>query len=296
MSSTTTQQVTVILVTYNSKAIVGSALKTIPDGVPTIVVDNASSDGTVEYIRECFPQVKVIESPQNIGFGPANNIALERVETPFSLLMNPDACFVNSETIDDLLEAAERYPDAAILGPGIVDENGQAQLTLPAPLLHRKEINRNTSFAMDDVAGDVCAFTLSGAVMFLRMPAFAEQAYYFDPNIFLYFEDDEICMRMRKAEYSLMLLPHITVMHQEGMSSPTSLNIEVLKQRHKMFSHLYIRAKYVNLNETRMKAVRTLLRGSIVGFISLIIGNRRRYKMNVALCKASVEFLCMRPE
>jgi len=294
--STTTQQVTIILVTYNSKAIVGSALKTIPGGVPTIVVDNASSDGTVEYIRECFPQVEVIESPQNIGFGPANNIALERVETPFSLLMNPDACFVNSETIDDLLEAAERYPDAAILGPGIVDEHGQAQLTLPAPLLHRKEINRSTSFTMDNVAGDVCAFTLSGAVMFLRMSAFAEQAYYFDPNIFLYFEDDEICMRMRKAEYSLMLLPHITVMHLEGMSSPASLNIEVLKQRHKMFSHLYIRAKYVNLNETRMKAVRTLLRGSIVGFISLIIGNRRRYKMNVALCKASVEFLCARPE
>lgn len=294
--TTTTQQVTVILVTYNSKAIVGSALKTIQGGVPTIVVDNASSDGTVEYIRECFPKVEVIENPQNIGFGPANNIALERVETPFSLLINPDACFVNSETIDDLLEAAERYPDAAILGPGIVDEHGQAQLTLPAPLLHRKEINRSTSFTMDDVAGDVCAFTLSGAVMFLRMSAFAEQAYYFDPNIFLYFEDDEICMRMRKAEYSLMLLPHITVMHLEGMSSPTSLNIEVLKQRHKMFSHLYIRAKYVNLNETRMKAVRTLLRGSIVGFISLIIGNRRRYKMNVALCKASVEFLCARPE
>ena len=289
MSDAARQKVTIILVTYNSKEIVGNALETIPDGMPTIVVDNASSDGTAEYIRKCFPQVQVIEHPQNIGFGPANNIALEEVETEFSLLMNPDACFIENDTIGKLLSAAENHPEAAILAPGIVNENGVVQRTLPAPLKHRKKINKNSEFSMDNVVGDTCSFSLSGALMLLRMSAFIDAEYFFDPNIFMYFEDDDICMSCRGRGFTTMLIPSINVMHLEGRSSPPSLEVEALKLRHKTFSQLYMMDKAGVC--VGAKALRVVVKGLSICVLGFFLLNKRKFFIERARTQGAFRYL-----
>src|SRR5690606_6396288 len=89
-----------------------------------IVVDNASKDGTRDMIKRDFPKVTLIENPRNDGFGPANNIALNRVDTEYALLLNPDAV-LNTGALDNLLAASKNYPDAAILAPGLYDEREQ---------------------------------------------------------------------------------------------------------------------------------------------------------------------------
>ncbi len=255
----TPSQVTIVLVTYNSKAVVGIALKSIPKGIPVIVVDNASSDGTPDYIYEHFPSVTIINNKKNIGFGPANNIALEQIETPFSLLMNPDACFIDPTTIDGLLDAAERYPEAAVLAPGIIDESGCIQTTLPAPLPYRREMNWKSNFLMMDVEGDSCAYSLSGALMLLNMKAFDDAPYIFDPNIFMYYEDDDICLSSRKRGYSCMIIPSIKVMHLEGQSSLPSTGVECIKTRHHAYSQLYIMGKHFPEINQNFKASKKLL-------------------------------------
>ncbi len=294
MSDATIQKVTVVLVTYNSKEVVGSALKSIPEGASIIVVDNASRDGTVEYIQEHFSQVKLIVMPENIGFGPANNVALERVKTPFSLLMNPDACFIESGTINQLLSAAVCYPDAAILAPGIIDENGVVQRTLPAPLMRRRQMNKNSSFSMGDVVGDTCSFSLSGALMLLRMSAFVDAEYFFDPNIFMYFEDDDICMSSRARGYTTILIPSAKVMHLVGRSSPPGLEIEALKLRHKTFSQLYVMAKYGKSDESLEKARRMLRKNRLRLFLSLLFFQHGQALFSRSRCDGAVAFLASR--
>ena len=87
--------------------------------VQTIVVDNASNDGTVEYIKEHFPEIHLIESKENLGFGRANNIAMRHAldnGCDYVFLLNQDA-WVEPDTLQQLVDIAERHPDYGIVGP-----------------------------------------------------------------------------------------------------------------------------------------------------------------------------------
>ncbi len=285
------EQVTIILVSYNSKSVIGTALSSIPAGIPTFVVDNASSDGTPDYIRENFPFVEVISNEKNIGFGPANNVALERVSTPFALLMNPDACFTDPSTIDDLLSATERYSEAAIFAPAIMQGDGLAQCTLFAPLVARRQINRSFPFSFADVQGDTCAFSLSGAALLLRMCAFEGEPYYFDPNIFMYFEDDDICMSANERGYSTVLIPSVSIMHLVGQSSPPSVKVEAFKLRHKTFSQLYVLSKYRMKRVALKKAIKTLVRSALSTLLYSIGFRYEKVLMSLSRVRGAAQYL-----
>jgi len=87
--------------------------------VQTIVVDNASNDGTVEYIKEYFPEIHLIESKENLGFGRANNIAMRYAldnGCDYVFLLNQDA-WVEPDTFEKLVDIAERHPDYGIVAP-----------------------------------------------------------------------------------------------------------------------------------------------------------------------------------
>ncbi len=258
-------RVTVVMVSYNSCEVIKDALASVDPAVRIIVVDNASSDGTVDFILRHYPSVDIISNVENIGFARANNLGLAKVETEFALLMNPDARFLSSDTVDRLLEALDRYEDAAIISPSIIDDKGDVQLTMPASVLSRR--GADLMFKMEDVIGDVCTEALPGALMVLRMSAFVEQKYYFDPNIFMYFEDDDICMSARNRGYSVVLVPGIRVMHLVGRSSPPSLQIECLKTKHRTCAKLYILDKY---GQVRLAIYRAIKLASINALLVLV--------------------------
>src|ERR1700760_2367020 len=113
------QDVTAILVTYNSADVIGAALDCLKREArigQVIVVDNASIDDTCAVAARHCPDAVLIRSEKNLGFGAGNNLALERVKTAFALLVNPDA-LLREGALAALLEAACRYPDAGILAP-----------------------------------------------------------------------------------------------------------------------------------------------------------------------------------
>lgn len=285
------ERLTVIIVTYNSCAVVGDAIASIPAGVPVIVVDNASRDGTVDLIRGEFPAVTVIANPRNVGFGPANNIALAKVASEFALLMNPDARFNDQRALDGLLSAADRYPEAAILGPEIAMENGELQGGLPAPLAHRRQMNKQHANYMEDVVGDVCAYSLSGALMLLRMSAFRDQTHFFDPNIFMYFEDDDLCMSAKQRGYASIYVPGVQVLHMVGKSSPPTLEIEALKTRHKTFAQLYVMGKYGRKRDARNKALRILIKNGLLAAWLMVAFQRGASYLCAGRALAAANFL-----
>jgi len=210
--------VTVIVVTYNSRSILRRTLPQLAALPHLIVVDNRSADDTVATLRSLAPNATVIEAGANLGFGRANNLALERVTTPYALLLNPD-CMLGAGTIDALVDAARRYPDAAILAPKHYDAPGVLGLC------YRPRFWDPQPRALIEPEGDLCSEFLTGAAMLLAMAKMREVGF-FDPWFFLYLEDDDLCLRARAAGHSLVLVNAAHVEHHVKQSSAPSRRLD----------------------------------------------------------------------
>lgn len=288
-TSSPAHRLTVVLVAYNSREVIGGALDSIDHGIRTIVVDNASADDTCELIQQRYPHVELVRLPENIGFGRANNVALRMTATEFALLLNPDARLLSADTLPKLLAAADRYPHTAILSPTIVDEDGEVALTLLPPIFKRRKAIK--TFSMGDVAGDACTEWLTGSAMLLRMACFSTLPHFFDPNIFMYHEDDDICLTARQHGYSTIHLHDIRVQHLDGRSSPPTINILCLKNRHRTFSRLYVVGKHNSRAQAIWLATKILLRNSISTIGYAVIGNRTKQWTSFSRVQGALSFL-----
>ena len=112
---------TIIILTYNSAHIIKSCLDNLNfEKYKIIVVDNASKDGTAEFVRKNFSEAQVIELSQNLGYGNGNNVALELVKTEFALILNPDAMMFEKdiETVLDVMKKKSASSDGGACGVG----------------------------------------------------------------------------------------------------------------------------------------------------------------------------------
>lgn len=237
-------QVTAIIVAYNSADILPAALASLqnqPEISAIMVVDNASSDDTCDIVRKAFPSVTLIKNRTNEGFGRANNKALEQVKTPYALLLNPDAV-MEEGAVAALLETVKQHEDAAIVAPALYDESG-ALLHSYKRSIFKRDYYKDTFIAPE---GELCAEFVSGAVMLLHVKHLRDVGF-FDPNIFLYYEDDDICLRARRGGYSVVYTPAARATHLVGKSSAPSANqkkADFFRQKHMVWSRLYIEEKY----------------------------------------------------
>lgn len=252
-------RVTYLLVTYNSARILPRALPSLAAAPHVVVVDNGSSDDTAAMVRRLLPQARLIEAGANLGFGRANNLGLEQVRTPFALLLNPD-CILAPGALEELVAAAERYPDAAIVGPKLFDAPGVPSLSF------RRAFYERQPKGVTEAEGDLCADFLTGTAMLLNMAAMRRIGF-FDPWFFLYFEDDDLCLRVRRAGGSLVLAAHAVGEHLVQQSSPPSLRNRFRRVYCHTLSKIYIERKYLG----RARAARTWLRMTVGSLISLPI-------------------------
>ena len=229
---------TAVVVSYDSAAVLPACLASLATAnVPAILVDNASKDASAA-IGESFG-ARVIRNARNEGFGRAMNIGLRAAETPFVLLVNPDLT-LDPGAAHLLIQAAERYPGAAILAPRIVEPNGRvffSNRSLLAPYLqNRKGVKWSPE-------GDCCTPFLLGACLLVRREVVAALGG-FDPQIFLFYEDDDLCRRVIEAGHSLVHVHEAVARHERGASSAPAPG-RVFKARfHLAWSRLYVNAKW----------------------------------------------------
>lgn len=229
-------QVTVIVVTYNSRGILRETLPRLAHLPHLIVVDNASSDDTVATVRTLAPRANIVEAGANLGFGRANNLALEQVVTPYALLLNPD-CFLHGGAIPALVAAARRYPDAAILAPKLYDAPGVLGVCYRPPFWAPQPKQ------LLEPEGDLCSEFLTGAAMLLDMAKMRAGVGFFDPWFFLYLEDDDLCLRVRRAGHSLVLVHDAQVEHHVRSSSPPSRRLDWRRDYAMTLSKFYLQRK-----------------------------------------------------
>ncbi|MCU4180594.1 glycosyltransferase family 2 protein [Bosea sp. BH3] len=230
--------ITAIVVSYDSAEVLPACLDALAgEGVPAIVVDNASGDDS-----RCIAEkrgARVIANARNEGYGRANNAGVAAADTPFVLIVNPDL-ELGRGAAAALLAAAERYSDAGMLAPRIVEPSGRIFLQ-PRSMLSPPHLNLRGAMAIPD--GDACLPFLSGACLLIRRELFLALGG-FDPAIFLFYEDDDLCRRMRDAGHALVHVHEAEARHGRGRSTAPSPQRRFKARWHLAWSEGYIARKY----------------------------------------------------
>lgn len=224
-SSLSFDEVTVVCVTYNSSTIVEAMADTLAPLPHVVIIDNGSSDATTAHIAQHIPHARLIARTTNAGYGAANNQAMAAVQTPFALLLNPD-CFIAPNDLQCLLDCMQHHPQAGVIGP----QNWRSE-TIPQ-ISHRKAFFRpdaGSSFTVPDKI--TAAEWIHGCCQLLRTHAFREIGG-FDEIFFLYYEDDDLCLRMAQAGYQCLLQPAARTLHKGGASSTPCMRIDFIKRFH----------------------------------------------------------------
>jgi GT2 family glycosyltransferase len=236
-------EVTAILVNYNAGGELAVALRSIQNDcaqVPwqAVVIDNASSDDSAG-VAETFPQATLIRNVANVGFGRAVNQAATLAKAPLLLLINPD-CRLIAGTVSTLRSVLDTDPSCAVVGPRILDPDGGVQgsargdpdmltglfgrtgaLRVLLPCLPVARRNVVAEDAVRTGTSSVVVDWLSGACMLVRRDAFMA-AGGFDERFFLYWEDADLCRRLRNLGFNIRYVPGATAVHQVGRSSQTA--------------------------------------------------------------------------
>jgi GT2 family glycosyltransferase len=206
-------------------------LRSVPDA-QVFVVDNDSADGSVEYLRERFPQVEVIANDFNAGFGKANNMALAKATGRYVLFLNPDTV-VAERTIPGCIDYMDAHPDVGAVGVRMQYGDGRFALesrrSLPTPsvafwhmtglgrLFPRSRVFAKYHLTFMDKA-QVCPIdVVSGAYMFVRKEAL-DKAGGFDEQFFMYGEDIDLSYRILQQGYQNRYLP-LPIIHYKGEST-----------------------------------------------------------------------------
>ncbi|HEX6810697.1 MAG TPA: glycosyltransferase family 2 protein [Planctomycetota bacterium] len=220
--------VTAIVVSYQSREATARAVSSLAVAwkrglADCIVVDNASSDGTVRHLKEQHPWVTVIANAQNVGFGVACNQGIDRVRSPYVLLLNPDAVLYE-DPLEVLRTFMDRTPACGMAAPAVGMPNGIWQhaggMPTPMQLLTQAmwpswQPPRTTVIpGSDPFETD----WLCGAVLLLRR-SMLEQIGYFDPRFFLYFEETDLCRRARTRGWQLWAVGRAVAEHVGGVSA-----------------------------------------------------------------------------
>jgi GT2 family glycosyltransferase len=205
-------QVTLVVVTFNSAHCLPALAEHLADWPEVVVVDNGSEDGSVDAVAALWPQARVVALAENLGFGAANNRGVACVRTPYALLLNPD-CIITPAAITGLWQAAQVDARVGLVGPQLMRDAQHPEVNYRMGLLDWPGRGPAAS-------GPVCVGFVCGAVMLLRVSAFLS-IQGFDERFFLYYEDDDLCWRLRQSGQSLLVLPEVRVMHRSRGSVRT---------------------------------------------------------------------------
>jgi GT2 family glycosyltransferase len=312
--STTAVDMSIVIVTWNAKKYAHECLtsllrQNVDFSVEIIVVDNASSDGTPELVRDEFPQVKLIRNDRNLGFAAANNIGLRETTGDCVCLINSDVV-VPDGCLETIFQYMRRNPRIGLLGPQMIGPNGTVQRsTMRFPTVWNSfcfavalgSVFRHSKlwggFLMEDFAHDHVrdVEVLNGWFWVTRRQAL-DQVGLLDERFFIYGEDIDWSYRFHQAGWRVVFYPGASALHYGGASSsnaPIRFYIEMQRanlQYWEKHSNAFGKCGY--LVSTMLHHVLRVLGYSVV--YSLLRSKRDQAAYKVKRSVASIRWLCGR--
>jgi GT2 family glycosyltransferase len=237
-------EASVIIVSFNTRDILRECLASVEresDGIriETLVVDNHSSDGSAEMVEKEFPRVRVLRSSVNLGFGAANNLAIQAARGRCVILLNSDA-FLLPGSLRSAVNNMNLHPEAALAGARLVGRdfswqpsarmfpsifNDTLVLTGLAAKFPKSRFFGHFDRTWADQSEPAKVDWVPGAFSIVRTEVL-EEIGLFDPRFFMYSEEVDLCRRIKRAGYEIWYWPDILVMHIGGESSRQVKDLE----------------------------------------------------------------------
>ncbi len=255
--------ISVIIVNYNVREFLRGALESVERSLTAgkltgeiFVVDNNSSDGSVDMVRTNFPSVKVIALDKNIGFGRANNLALREAKGEYLLILNPDT-IVGEDTLRVMVDFMRHHPECGVSGCKLLNADGSFQIScrrgFPTPWASFTKLfglssifpnsplfsQYNLTYLSENETYEIDA--LAGAFMLLSREAF-DRTGGFDEEYFMYGEDIDLSYRIKQAGLKVYYVHAASTIHFKGESTRRSVINEIKVFYEAM--HIFVRKHY----------------------------------------------------
>lgn len=247
----------VIIVNYNTKGLLQRCLQSVFSSktdfkFEVLVSDNGSNDGSVEMVKNDFPQVKLIENHANLGFSKGNNAALPKALGRYCLLLNSDT-EVTPNTFDESIKYMDTHPEVGIMGCKVLLPNGEldkaCRRKFPNPRNSflrlfglKKFSDYNINAPMDQ---ELEVDSVMGAYLLIRKSVM-DKIGLLDEDFFMYGEDLDWCWRMKEAGYKVMYNPRAEIVHYK-YGSAQAVPFKTIKLAHdamKIFYRKHYAKKY----------------------------------------------------
>ena len=264
--------VTFLIVTFKCAESIHKCINSIPDKYPILVIENSADNFFKSDLEKKYNNVKCILTEENLGFGKANNIGLNLIQSKYTFLINPDV-LLTSNTTEQLIYYSQKIKDFALLAPvlnNLEDKNYSIyKKKLP-------KVNKSEYLEVDSIRG---------FAMFFNMSKFKSIGF-FDEKIFIYFEEDDLCKRVRNLNQKIYVIFSSKITHAGGQSHNKEFNeaMDLSRHWHHMWSYYYYNKKHFTflyaLLITFDKFISYFLR--VLFYTLLFNKNKKKYKQRLS--------------
>ena len=256
--------ITFVIVSYKSESTLYDCLDSLPNETKKIIVENSNNINLKKDLINKYDNIEVILS-KNIGMGAGNNIGLKSCNSQYAYVLNPDTK-LRKNTLKNLVNELSNISDFTLASP--LNDN----INIPNFKIFNSDFEDKNILSVDRI---------DGFSMLLNLSKF-ETKDFFDENFFLYLENDDLCLRIKKKKQNIYIIKNALISHKGGISQNREL--EYLRNWHWMWSKFYFNKKHYGSINAFRKIIFNFLSANLKYLTYLLIFNKHKtkiYKMRI---------------
>ena len=253
------KNITFVIVSFKSNHIIEKCIQSINSNIKIIIVENSNNIAVKKYLENKFLNVEVIIANDNLGYGKGNNLGISKVNTQYAFILNPDAV-LGKNCLNELSKAQVNLKDDfAILAPNLSINYGY--------FTNQKNNFQNEILEVDYVKGFAILINLK-KINFNKI---------FDENFFLFLEEIDLCKRIKDSGGKIFVALNSEIQHSGKQASEYSLNIELCRNWHWMWSLFYYNYKHFGIFTAYRVTIRKFFSSLFKLFFSLLLFKKKRF-------------------
>ena len=266
----TKENLTIIIVTIRSQNIIDDCLKSIDPDIKKIIVENSSNQEFVNYLRSKYQNIECYLTGKNLGMGPGNNFGIKKSKTRYVMILNPDTV-LKSNTLSQIFQISKNL-EFSILSP-LSDNKDYPNYKV------NKELTNNSKSSLFDVD------QVDGYAMILDKQQFNNN--FFDEKIFMYLENDDLCLRAKKNNKKIYIYSNSLISHlgAKAVDKKYFDELEFSRNWHWNWSKFYFRKKHYGFLIAISYGFLTFVKAIFKSVYFFIINNK--FKSKLYYCRAS---------
>ena len=265
----TKENLTIIIVTIKSQKIIDVCLKSIDPDIKKIIVENSSNHEFTNYLKEKYKNIECYLTGKNLGMGSGNNFGIEKSKTRYVMILNPDT-ILKPNTLSQIFEISKNL-EFAILSP-LSDNKDYPNYKVQKELTNKKK----GLFEVDQI---------DGYAMILDKQQFNDS--FFDEKIFMYLENDDLCLRTKKDNKKIYIYSNSLISHlgAKAVDKKYLNELEFSRNWHWNWSKFYFRKKHYGFVKAFVPGFFIFLKSILKSLYFLMINNK--FKSKIYYCRAS---------